>query len=220
MSAMNFEQARCNMIEQQIRTWDVLDQHVLDVLAQTPREAFVPERLRTLAFADIEIPLGHDQAMLQPKVEGRILQALAIQPTDRILEIGTGSGYLSACLARLGAAVHSVDIFPEFIDAARARLAEHGIGNVSLTVGDAARGWSQGGPYDAIVVSGSLPVYQEAFQQALAPGGRLFVVTGGAPAMQAQLITRVGAQDFARAVLFETVLAPLVNAVRPPAFVL
>jgi protein-L-isoaspartate(D-aspartate) O-methyltransferase len=220
MTDLNIEQARFNMIEQQIRTWDVLDLHILDVLSQTPREEFVPEAHRALAFADLQIPLGHGQNMLHPKMEGRILQTMAIKSTDRILEIGTGSGYLTACLAKLGSHVDSVDIQADFIDSAALRLETHNIGNVTLAVGDAAAGWPQGAPYDVIVISGSLPVADPAFQQQLAPGGRLFMVTGSAPAMQAWLITRVGANDFSREVLFETVLPPLINAAPAPQFAL
>lgn len=220
MTDLNIEQARFNMIEQQIRTWEVLDPQVLQVLSQTPREEFVPPEHRALAFADLQLPLGHGQSMLHPKMEGRILQTLAIRPTDRILEIGTGSGYLTACLAKLGAHVDSVDIYADFIDAATRKLAAHGLHNVTLTVGDAGAGWTQGAPYDAIVISDSLPVATPVFQQQLAPSGRLFMVTGSAPAMQAWLITRVGANDFSRECLFETVLTPLINAPKAPQFVL
>ena len=220
MSDLNIEQARFNMIEQQIRTWDVLDQHILEILTQTPREEFVPEAHRALAFADLAIPLGHGQSMLQPMMEGRILQSLSIRATDRILEIGTGSGYLTACLAKLGSHVDSVDIFTDFIDAAASRLEIHAPDSVTLTAGDAAAGWSHGAPYDVIAVSGSLPVATPVFQQQLAPGGRLFMVTGSAPAMQAWLITRVGANDFSRECLFETVLSSLINAEAAQRFVL
>ncbi len=220
MSDLNIEQARFNMIEQQIRTWEVLDQHVLEVLTQTPREEFVPEAHRALAFADLAIPLGHGQSMLQPKMEGRILQSLSIRFTDRILEIGTGSGYLTACLAKLGSHVDSVDIFTDFIDAAAPRLDTHAPGNITLTSGDAAAGWPQSAPYDVIAISGSLPVATPVFQQQLAPGGRLFMVTGSAPAMQAWLITRVGANDFSRECLFETVLPSLINAEAAQQFLL
>ncbi len=220
MSNLNIEQARFNMIEQQIRTWEVLDPRVLEVLTQTPREQFVPEQHRALAFADIEVPLGHGQSMLPPKLEGRILQVLALQASDRVLEIGTGSGYLTACLAKLAGHVESIDIYPDFTVAAQARLVAHGITHCKLGTADAARGWSLDGPFDAIVVSGSVPIFVEAFQTALAPGGRLFVVVGSAPAMRAWLITRVGAQDFRREGLFETVLAPLCNAVQPERFFL
>ena len=220
MTNLNIEQARFNMIEQQIRTWDVLDLHILDILTKTPREEFVPEAHRALAFADIQLPLAHGQNMLHPKMEGRILQVLAIRPTDRILEIGTGSGYLTACLAKLGSHVDSVDIHADFIDSAALKLEAHGLDNVTLSVGDATAAWSQDALYDVIVISGSQPVATPVFQQHLAPGGRLFMVTGSAPAMQAWLITRVGANDFSREVLFETVLTPLINAAPAPQFVL
>jgi protein-L-isoaspartate(D-aspartate) O-methyltransferase len=220
MNEMNFEQARFNMIEQQIRTWEVLDQRVLDVIASTPREDFVPERYRQLAFADINIPLDHGQAMMQPKLEGRILQVLAIQPSDSVLEIGTGSGYLTACLAKLGRHVHSVEIFPELKHAAQKRLAAHAIQNVALRIGDASAGWDVDAPYDVIAVTGSTPVLPPGFQQGLAIGGRLFVVVGQAPAMEALLITRVGENEWTRESLFETVLPPLVNASQSPRFVL
>jgi protein-L-isoaspartate(D-aspartate) O-methyltransferase len=220
MNEMNFEQARFNMIEQQIRTWEVLDQRVLDVIASTPREDFVPERYRQLAFADINIPLDHGQAMMQPKLEGRILQVLAIQPSDSVLEIGTGSGYLTACLAKLGRNVHSVEIFPELTHAAQKRLAAHAIQNVALRIGDASAGWDVDAPYDVIAVTGSTPVLPPGFQQGLAIGGRLFVVVGQAPAMEALLITRVGENEWTRESLFETVLPPLVNASQSPRFVL
>ena len=220
MNAMNFDQARFNMIEQQIRTWEVLDQRVLDVIAKTPREDFVPPRYRTLAFADITIPLGNGQVMLAPKVEGRLLQALAVQPSDVVLEIGTGSGYLAACLARLGAHVHSVDIFPEFKYAAQRALAAHGIRNTTLRTGDAARGWDPQNRYDVIAVTGSLPVLPQNFQQSLAIGGRLFVIVGAEPVMEAVLITRLGEHEWTRASLFETVIPPLINAPQSQRFVL
>ena len=219
MTDLNIEQARFNMIAQQIRTWEVLDPQVLDVLTRTPREQFVPPAHRDLAFAELQIPLGHGQSMLQPKMEGRILQSLALLPRDRVLEIGTGSGYLTACLAKLGSHVDSIDIFADFVASAALRIQTHQLGNITLAVGDAAAGWPQGAPYDAIVLSGSLPVATPIFQQQLAPGGRLFMVTGSAPAMQAWLITRVGANDFSRECLFETVLMPLINAPKAPQFV-
>lgn len=220
MNQMNFDQARFNMIEQQIRTWDVLDQRVLDVIAKTPREDFVPPQYRALAFADINIPLGHGQVMLTPKVEGRLLQALAIQPGDVVLEIGTGSGYLAACLARLGAHVHSVDIFPEFKYAAQRALTAHDIRNVTLHTGDAARGWDSQNRYDVIAITGSLPVMVESFQSSLTVGGRLFAVVGTEPVMESVLITRAGEREWARDSLFETVIPPLLNAPQTQRFVL
>lgn len=220
MTAMNFDLARFNMIEQQIRTWEVLDQRILDVLAQTPREDFVPRQYRTLAFADLNIPLGHGQVMMTPKVEGRALQSLNLKPTDTILEVGTGSGYLTACLARLGQHVYSVDIFPEFKQAAENALDARGIKNVTLQVGDAATGWNRQAPYDVIVITGSTPLLPAEFQKSLAIGGRLFVIVGESPVMEALLITRMGENDWAQESLFETELPPLINAAQPPRFAL
>ena len=218
MSTMNLEQARFNMIEQQIRPWDVLDYKVLETLSATPREDFVPEQYRALAFSDISIPLGHDQAMMPPKVEGRLLQSLMIEPTDDILEIGTGSGYLTACLAKLGNSVHSVEIYEDFIESAGARLEQHGIRNVTLEQGDAAAGWQGDKRFDAIAVTGSLPVLHQGFHPLLNPGGRLFVIAGKPPVMQALLITRAGEQEWNHESLFEISLPALVNAPEPEAF--
>lgn len=215
----DLERARFNMIEQQIRPWDVLDQRVLDVIAAVPREAFVPEQYRsTLAFSDLSLPLGHDQFMLPPKVEGRLLQALALQPTDQVLEIGSGSGYLTACLARLAGHVLSVDIFPDFKNAAERKLAGQGIANVELKVMDAATGWDAQGEFDAIAVTGSLPVLHHGFHRALREGGRLFVVVGTPPIMEALLITRIGTDQWAQESLFDTVIPALVKAPAPPQF--
>ncbi len=218
MAELNLEQARHNMIEQQIRTWEVLDPRVLDVLASTPRESFVPERYRKLAFTDVQIPLGHGQVMMEPKLEGRVLQSLEIRPEDSILEIGTGSGYLTACLARLGRKVHSVDIFPEFTDSARVHLASHGLDNVSLSTADAATGWMEGGPYDVIALTGSLPLFPEAYPRALAAGGRMFVIVGELPVMEALLVRHVDEQSELRTSLFETEIPALVNAPQPQRF--
>ena len=211
MTAFNFEQARFNMIEQQIRPWDVLDQRVLDTIASVPREDFVPERYRNLAFSDIAIPLGHGEVMLKPNVEGRILQALAVRPTDHVLEVGTGAGYLTACLARLAANVASVDIVPEFVEVARQRLKDRGLHNVVLHVGDASRGWGER-RYHAIAVTGSVAAIDEIWRQSLSLGGRLFVVVGQPPVMEALLITRVGEREWVRESLFDTELPPLRNA--------
>lgn len=220
MNQLNVEQARFNMIEQQIRPWDVLDPQVLEVLASTPREAFVPAAHRALAFSDISIPLGHDQYMMPPRVEGRLLQALAIGPDDSILEIGTGSGYVTACLARLGKQVTSVDIVPEFTEQARAKLAAHGINNVALDTRDAARGWDHRERFDVIAVTGSLPALHEGFHESLNIGGRLFVVAGEPPIMEALLITRISEREWTTESLFETSLPPLLNATAPSAFAL
>lgn len=219
MEQMNLEQARFNMIEQQIRPWDVLDDRVLEVLSATPREDFVPEKYRALAFSDISIPLPHDQVMMPPKLEGRLLQSLELQSTDSILEIGTGSAYLTAGLARLGERVHSIELYEDFIDAARDKLAQHDIHNVTLEAGDAAAGWSGGQTFDAIAVTGSLPTLHQGFHKLLNPGGRLFVIVGQPPVMQALLITRVGEQEWNHESLFETSIPPLVNAPQPESFV-
>ena len=220
MNHTDLELARFNMIEQQVRPWEVLDQRVLDTMKRIPREAFVPERYRSLAFADTCIPLGHGQVMMAPKVEGRMLQALAITPQDRILEIGTGSGYVSACLATLGRQVTSIDIMPDFTEAAAARLAGHSIGNVSLQTADAAEGVATGERYDVIAVTGSLPVLQQQFHQDLEIGGRLFVITGVPPLMEALLITRISETSWKRESLFETSLPPLLHASTTQDFVL
>jgi protein-L-isoaspartate(D-aspartate) O-methyltransferase len=216
---MDFEKARYNMVEQQIRPWDVLDQGVLDLLFKVRREEFVPENYQALAFTDMEIPLGHGEVMLSPKLEARILQEVAIRPADKVLEVGTGSGYLTALMAHEGEHVYSVEIIPEFKMQADRRLKAHGIANVTLDVGDGARGWARHGPYDVIVVTGSTPVLPEAFQQSLAVGGRLFAVVGDAPAMEAQLVTCVAEGVYNTVTLFETCIMPLKNAQQPERFV-
>jgi protein-L-isoaspartate(D-aspartate) O-methyltransferase len=220
MNQTELEQARFNMIEQQIRPWDVLDQRVLDTMKMIPREDFVPEPYRSLAFADTNIPLGHNQVMMAPNVEGRLLQALAIQPEDTILEIGTGSGYLTACLARLGRHVTSIDIEPEFTAQAQSRLAAQGISNVTLETADAAGGMERGKSFDVIAVTGSLPVLQQQFHDNLNTGGRLFVICGQLPIMEALLITRVDASSWTRESLFETTIPPLLHAEVAQSFIL
>lgn len=216
---MDIEQARYNMVEQQIRPWDVLNQHVLDLLFKLRREDFVPEAHRALAFVDMEIPLGHDQRMWTPKLEARVVQELAIQPTDRVLEIGTGSGYLTALLAMEAAEVVSVDIEPGFTAAAIQKLHAHGIHNVRLHTADAAHDWPDDAGFDAIVLTGSTPLLSDAFRQRLRVGGRLFAITGDAPVMQAQLLTCTAPGSFRSITLFETCVAPLLNAPHPAAFV-
>ncbi len=218
-TAVDFEQARFNMIEQQIRPWEVLDQRVLDVIAATPREAFVPEKYQTtLAFSDISIPLEHDQYMLPPKLEGRLLQSLALRPTDTVLEVGTGSGYLTACLARLAARVLSVDIFADFKNSTERKLAAQGINNVDLKTEDVAAGWKAEEQFDAVVVTGSLPVLHEGFHRSLTMGGRLLVIVGKPPIMETLLITRVGPDQWAQESLFDTAIPPLLNAPEPMPF--
>jgi len=217
MNAPDVELARLNMVESQVRTWDVTDPRVLALLARAPREDYVPARYRNLAFADMALPLGHGQAMMPPRLEARLLQALDIGPKDRILEVGTGSGFMTSLLAALGAHVVSVEIFPEFSQEAARKLEAHGVNNITLEVGDAADGWSRGAPYDAILITGSLPVLPASLFDALAPHGRLLAVVGTSPAMEVKRIRRL---DGARheTVLFETDLPPLVNARAPSAF--
>jgi protein-L-isoaspartate(D-aspartate) O-methyltransferase len=212
---INLEEARRNMIEQQIRTWDVLDQRILDVLAMTPREDFVPRKYRNLAFTDVEIPLEYGQVMMSPKVEGRLLQALSLKTHERVLEVGTGSGYLTACLSQLCANVLSVDIFSGFSDAAQSKLTNYRRGgNVTLRVGNAAHGWGNQ-HYDAIAMTGSLRQAPTVWRQQLLVGGRLFVVVGQPPVMQALLITRVGAHEWTQESLFDTDLPPLIEEISP-----
>lgn len=220
MVDMNIEQARHNMIEQQIRPWEVLDQRVLDLITRIPREDFVPQQYRSLAFTDMEIPIGHDQVMMAPKIEARMLQALNVQSDDTILEVGTGSGYITALLATLGKQVFSVDIYPDFCEAASQKLAGHKINNVTLECGDAAEGWGKHGKYDIIAITGSVPVLEESFKRSLKKGGRLFAVVGEAPIMEAQLITRIAEDEWRTEPLFETALQPLVNASQATKFVL
>ena len=218
MNQTNIEQARFNMIEQQVRPWDVLDPQVLDTMNAVPRELFVPERYRSLAFADTSIPLGHDEVMMAPKLEGRLLQALAITPTDRILEIGTGCGYLTACLARLGQHVTSYDIHEDFTATAGEVLQAQSIDNVTLITADAASGIDSEERFDAIAVTGSIPALQQQFYSNLAIGGRLFVITGELPIMEACLITRVDENNWSRESLLETCIPPLQNAAQPQEF--
>jgi protein-L-isoaspartate(D-aspartate) O-methyltransferase len=215
---MNLEQARFNMVEQQIRTWQVLDPAVLELLYAVPREEFVPAAFRKLAFADMEIPIGEGEAMMAPKMEARIVQELALRKTDRVLEVGTGSGYLTALLARCAAHVFSLEIHPVLAAFGGDNLARHGADNVTLEVGDGARGDPQRAPYDAIVLTGSTPVLPAGLREQLAPGGRLFAVVGEPPVMVAQLITCAAPGAYGSVALFDTVLAPLVNAERPPRF--
>lgn len=215
---MNYEQARFNMVEQQIRPWEVLDQTVLDLLYVVPREEFVPPAFRTLAFSDMEIPLGEGQKMWAPKIEARALQELSVKKSDRVLEIGTGSGYLTALLAHRAAHVHSVEIKPALAEFGRANLARHGTVNVTLELGDAARGWAQEAAFDVIVLTGSTPVLPDAFVRQLAPGGRLFAVVGDAPVMVARVVSSNAPGVVSSVDLFETQLAPLVNCEQPPRF--
>ncbi|MDH5408874.1 MAG: protein-L-isoaspartate O-methyltransferase [Gammaproteobacteria bacterium] len=221
MIEMNFDEARFNMIEQQIRPWNVLDQRVLDLLNEVPREDFVPAQYRNMALTDMELPIGFDQLMMTPRVEARMLQALDVQSNENVLEVGTGSGYVTALLARLAKKVYSVEIIPDLLAAAATRLAEHDTKkNISLEEGDAAKGWPLDAPYNVIALTGSTPILPDTFKNALTIGGRLFAVVGDSPNMEALLITRVGEFDWMTESLFELDLAPLKNAAEPDRFVL
>jgi protein-L-isoaspartate(D-aspartate) O-methyltransferase len=207
---MNFDSARVQMVEQQVRAWDVLDEKVLDTLTQVPREHFVPEAYRELAFADTAIDLGHGETMMTPQQEGRLLQALEPRKTDNVLEIGTGSGFLTACLARLAGRVRSMEIHEHFCIRAREKLAALEFDNVNIDCADAMN-LAQRNRYDAVAVTGSVPHLERRFQDALKIGGRLFVIVGKAPVMEALLITRVTEDEWLRQTLFETVVPPLKN---------
>jgi protein-L-isoaspartate(D-aspartate) O-methyltransferase len=209
---MNIEQARFNMIEQQIRPWEVLDQQVLDLLFVVKREDFTPPPYRNLAFADMEIPIGSGQVMLAPRVEARLLQ------TDKVLEIGTGSGYMAALLAARADHVISIESRPELADFARQNLERAGVTNVTVEVGNGASGWAQRGPYDVIVVSGSLPTLPDALLKQLRLGGRLAAIVGTAPVMEAQLVTCSSEGVFNTVNLFETVVPALDGGEAKPGF--
>ncbi|MGB9495658.1 MAG: protein-L-isoaspartate O-methyltransferase [Azonexus sp.] len=209
---MNIEQARFNMIEQQIRPWEVLDPQVLDLLFVVKREDFVPAAYRNLAFADMEIPIGSGQAMLAPRVEARLMQELDIKNTDKVLEIGTGSGYMAALLAARADHVVTIESRPEIAEFARQNLERSGVTNVTIEVGDGSNGWAQRGPYDAIVVSGSLPALPDALLKQLRPGGRLAAIVGEAPVMEAQLVTCSAEGAYNTINLFETVVPALDSA--------
>lgn len=218
MKPFDVERARFNMVEQQVRTWEVLDPEVLDLLFTVKREEFVPPAYRTLAFADLEIPLGGGQHMWMPKLEARVLQELAIRPGETVLEIGTGSGYFTALLAARGALVTSVEIDPVRATEARAKLARHGFSKVRVEAGDGARGWGRE-TYDAVVLTGSTPILPPGLAAQVKPGGRLFAVIGEAPVMKARLLRAAGDGPLVSVDLFETVVAPLVNAPAPERFV-
>ena len=219
---MDFEKARFLMVEQQIRTWEVLDQDVLDLLFAVKREDFVPVAYRSLAFVDMEIPLDHQQTMMTPKLEARILQEVAPKSDERVLEIGSGSGYLTALLAKQAESVISIDIFQDFSLAAAAKLARIGVTNVHLKTGDAAESavniLASQETFDVIVLTGSVPMLPKAYLDMLNLDGRLFAVVGDAPAMKATLFTKTGDTAFTTDDLFETVLMPLVNAKQPSRF--
>ncbi|HJW23602.1 MAG TPA: protein-L-isoaspartate O-methyltransferase [Rhodocyclaceae bacterium] len=209
---MNIEQARFNMIEQQIRPWDVLDPEVLDLLFVVKREDFVPPAYRSLAFADMEIPLGHGQVMLAPRIEARLLQELGVKKTDKVLEIGSGSGYMAALLAARAEYVVTVEQMPELVQNARQNLERAGVANVTVETGNGLSGWPQRGPYDVIVLSGSVPVLPSEVLKQLRVGGRLVAIVGEAPVMEAQMVTCTAEGVFNTINLFETV-APALTGV-------
>ncbi len=215
---MNFEQARFNMVEQQVRTWEVLDKRVLALFEKTHREDFVPLRYRKMAFADLEIPLDQGESMMKPVIEGRMLQALELQADETVLEIGTGSGFVTACLAQLAKGVVSVDIHEQFSSSAAAKLKEKEIHNVEFETGDVLTGWQPEQAHDVVVVTGSVPDIPEHFLGWVNPGGRMFVVTGESPAMEARLLTRLNATEWREESLFETDLARLNNAEKAAEF--
>ena len=215
---MNIEQARFNMVEQQIRPWEVLDQDVLDLLYVVRREEFVPSAYRTLAFSDIEIPLGDGERMWAPKLEARVLQELALRKIERVLEVGTGSGYFAALLAHRAQHVTSVEINPRLKALGEQNLRGQGIDNVSVESGDAAQGWTAHAPYDVIVLTGSTPVLPDSLLAQLKPGGRLFAIVGDPPVMEARLITRTAEGSLRSVDLFETSFPPLRNALQPKRF--
>lgn len=215
---MNIEAARLQMVEQQVRAWEVFDTRVLQVMAEVARDRFAPPGYGDLALADAAIPLPHGQSMLPASLHGRILQSLAPTPDESVLEVGSGSGYLSACLGRLAGRVRSLEIIPELAELARANLLAASVNNVAVEVADALQ-LDEPGSYDVIAVTGSLALYDERFQQALRVGGRAFIVVGTAPVMEAWLVTRVGEREWQREVLFETQIDALVNTPRPSRFV-
>lgn len=214
---MNIDFARLQMVNQQVRGWNVYDGDVLSTLRELPREKFVPAGYETLAFADTEIAIGHGQHMMTPTIEGRVLQALGLDGDERVLEVGTGSGFLTACLAKLAAEVTSIDIYDDFLNAAAHKLDACGISNVELLQMNAMQELPEG-RYDAIAVTGSLQSFDPRFVEALNPYGKLFVIVGDAPAMQAKLVERTDANDWQTVSLFETTLAPLVDGALPPQF--
>jgi len=210
---MDLQLARNNMIEQQVRPWDVLDQHVLDVLAEVPRESFLEPKHKGVAYSDFQLPIGHGQNMLKPTVDGRLLQALLLRLTDTVLEIGTGSGYLTACLARLSAHVDSIEIIPALAESATARLADMGVSNITISQQDASKAWDARDGYDAIAFSGAVPAIPDYYRNKLNVGGRLFAMIGESsrPTMEAVVVTRISDNEWGKESLFEASIDPLVN---------
>jgi len=215
----NVELARFNMVEQQVRPWDVLDPKILDLLESTPRENFVPDNYKNLAYADIEVPIGNGEVMLAPKHAARMLQALDITPNDTALEVGTGTGYITALLAQCCLKVYSVEIDPELSATAKQNLATLEIDNVTLETGCAVNGWDKSAPYDVTIITGSLPELPESFKQSMQRGGRLVAILGRGPVMQCVLLIRTGANEWQEEILFETDIKPLSNTKSAAQFV-
>ncbi|MBS0354834.1 MAG: protein-L-isoaspartate O-methyltransferase [Proteobacteria bacterium] len=209
---MNFEQARFNMVEQQVRPWEVLDFGVLDLLMSVRREEFVPEAYKSLALSEAEIPLGHGGSMLVPVIEGKILQAIQVKRSDKVLEVGAGSGYFAALLAAKADWVRTVDIEPALVNMAHDNLKRYGVENVIVEEGDAVRGWASSAPYDLIVVSGGVPRIADSLLEQVKVGGRLFAFVGEAPLMTATLVTRVSESQFRTESLFENLVPMMRNA--------
>ena len=222
-ATMDIEQARFNMIEQQVRPWEVLDPTVLELLSVVKREVFVSAAHKDLAFADVEVPIGSKgiscQTMLAPKIEARMLQELNIKAKDKVLEIGSGSGYMAALIASKAEFVYTVEIDPELVGVARKNLQQAGVANVSVDLGDAAQGWPLYAPYDVIVLSASTPILPESMLKQLKIGGRMVAIVGEPPAMRMQLVTRTEENAFTTINVFETVVAPLINAMQGDNFV-
>jgi protein-L-isoaspartate(D-aspartate) O-methyltransferase len=215
---MNFEQARFNMVEQQVRPWEVLDFGVLDLLMSVRREEFVPEAYKSLALSEGQIPLGHGASMLVPVIEGKILQAIQVKRSDKVLEVGAGSGYFAALLAAKADWVRTVDIEPALVNMAHDNLKRYGVENVIVEEGDAVCGWPGSAPYDLIVVSGGVPFIPESLLQQVKVGGRLFAFVGEAPLMTAQLVTCVAEGEYRTESLFENLVPMMRNAPRKSQF--
>ncbi|MDH5544459.1 MAG: protein-L-isoaspartate O-methyltransferase [Gammaproteobacteria bacterium] len=218
MAKIDFDQARFNMVEQQIRTWNVLDMEVLEVLKSVPREGYVPDTYRDLAYTDMSIPIGHGEEMLHPKYQAHILHALKPQAGDSVLQVGVGTGYVCALLAKMADRVYGVDVEPDFLKIASQNLAKQNVTNVILEEGDASCGWSEHGPYDAIALTGAVEEINDAIKQELKIGGRLFAFVGNAPTMQAVLVTRTGDHSWEEKCLFESEIPSLHHDRRPPEF--
>lgn len=218
--SLNVELARNNMIEQQVRPWDVLDERVLEALSAIRREDFVPDAVKDLAFTDMELPLGHGEIMMKPVVEGRVLQAVVPAKGESVLEIGTGAGFLTACLARLSGEVVSVEQHADFIDAARRRLAAARVANAKVEQGEAVNEYQPGQPFDVMVVTGAVAALPPRWREWVKPGGRLFAIVGESPAQRAVLYTRAGSGEWSEQALFETDLPYLSHAAPAPRFVL